>query len=206
MGFLDKLRDVTEAAQRVAQEQLRNVQQQQPQEAAGTGQPYQQPDEAAAEAPVPPGPDYPPAQQVVQSFNLERALVGTVGVAEATWRRWPASRWAHDYPNLGTDRFQCILKIPAGAAGSSPLELELTLDPFRPNGGYRTPGFSNEVELREVGTGRRWRADSGKKSLGPIVVNADGVSGTFKRVYLRSPDRPADREAFVILEGVWRAA
>jgi hypothetical protein len=109
------------------------------------------------------------------------------------------------YPHLGAERFQCVLTIPPGTVGSAPLELELTLDPFRPNGGYRTPSFDNEVVLRDVATSRTWRADR-RKSLGAIVVNPDGVSGSFRRFYLRLEDSPTDRSAFVILDGDWRAA
>lgn len=147
-----------------------------------------------------------PAQQVPQAFRLERALNGTVAVAQAAWRRVPGSRWAQEYPRLGNERFQCVLTIPPGSVGSSELQLQLTLDPFRPNGGYRTPGFGNSVELREVQTGRRWTADETRRSRGPIVVNPDGVSGSFRHFILRPPDRPDDRPSFVILDGDWRVA
>jgi hypothetical protein len=151
------------------------------------------------------GPPFPPPQPQQQSFRLERALNGSVGSATATARRWPASRWAGQYPHLGADRFECVLTIPPGAAGPGPFELRLSLDPFRPNGGYRTPSFDNSVVLREELTGRTWRADR-RKGMGTIVVNPDGVSGIFRRFYLRLQDRPSDRSAFVILDGAWRAA
>jgi hypothetical protein len=144
-------------------------------------------------------------QNVAQAFRLERALSGEVALAGATWRRWPASRWTGQFPTLGSDRFQCVLTIPPGTAGPSAYELEMTLDPFRPNGGYRTPNFDNAVVLSEVGTGRTWHADQ-RKSIGPIVVNPDGLSGSFRRVFLRDPNNPVDRASFVILDGDWHVA
>ncbi len=235
MGFLDNVRKAAEQAQQAVQQGVDKLQSggvPQPPPVPGqsgapmpppvgpppAGPPVGGPPPAAppptgpppvAAAPVQAGgaspPPYPAAHDVPQSFRLERALVGEVSVASATWRRWPASRWTSQFPHLGTDRFQCLLTIPPGTAGASAYEIEMTLDPFRPNGGYRTPGFDNALVLVELSTGRTWHADE-RKSLGPIVVKPDGTSGSFRRVYLRDPKNPADRRSFVILDGDWSAA
>jgi hypothetical protein len=209
MGFLDNVRKAAENAQQAVQQQVDKLQ-------AGTQSAPPQPppvgdsqtsatDQMSAPAAAGAPPPFPAPQQVPQSFHLERAVNAQVDTASATWRRWSGSPWAAQYPHLGSDRFQCVITIPPGTPGSSAFEIEMTLDPFRPNGGYRTPGFGNAIVLRELATGRTWHADR-QKSLGPIVVKPDGVSGSFRRVYLRDPNNPVDRAGYVILEGDWSAA
>ena len=83
MGFLDKLREAGDAAQRAAQ-QLGNMQQRSGQQ----GEPGTPPAPGAAPAaaqqrPEPSdAPPFSPAQPVPQGFRLERALNGAVSVAE----------------------------------------------------------------------------------------------------------------------------
>ena len=206
MGFLDRLKQAADAVQQqVSQwqdgQQGDTFTQQGDAYGPPPGQQQWPPPQPFASAPP-----FPMNQPVPQGFRMERAVNASVGMANATSRRWPASRWSSRYPHLGADRFECVLQLPPGTAGPGQMELSITLDPFRPNGGYRTPGFDNTVTLRDQSTGRTWQAGPKGKGLGVIVVNPDGMSGRFRRFYLRLEASPSDRASFVILDGDWRAA
>jgi hypothetical protein len=209
MGFLDRLKQAADVVQQQVQQQVNQWQDgQQPDPYGQQGGNYGPPPPGQAWPPQPfvQAPPFPMNQPVPQGFRLERGLSASVATAYATSRRWPASRWTGNYPHLGADRFECVLSMPPGTAGPAPMELSITLDPFRPNGGYRTPSFDNAVTLRDQSTGRTWQAGPRGKGIGVIVVNPDGMSGRFRRFYLRAQDNPGDRSSFVILDGDWRAA